>query len=571
MQRLAIRTLLSRVTIVLGMVSSGLSLGVLAAVVPTVMASPPVGAATGPNTTRFTPLTNPSRIMDTRSNLGNTPAGRPRANSSVTMAVTGKVGIPDNATAVVMNVTVAGADGPGYVTVYPGGGAAPTASNVNTEAAGQTIPNLVTVPVGVGGKVSVFTSMGADLIADVFGYYVPAASSKAGRYISQTPARMIDTRSSAKVPANGVRRVALSGVPADAVAAVLNVTVTATTDGGFWTAYAAGARNPGTSNLNVAAPNQTIANQVIVPVAGGAIDVFSSGGGHLIVDLFGYFTGASAADSTSGLFVPMAPTRFLDTRGPASVNPLGNGQKLYPSYVVETPIIGRSGIPSTASAVVMNTTLVDASRPGFVTVFPAGTARPDTSTVNSEHQGQTIANHTISPITGRGAGSYASGGAHLIQDVTGWFTGWPLAAPVPAMPNQLPAVSFPMTLTLPTLGVSATVGEGIGIDQVNNGPGHWPGTSLPGRSGNMAVFGHRVSHTHPFRDLDQLVAGDEIVVKSGGYEYYYRYVKTVITSPDDVSTIAAWSADPTLTLVACHPPTSVDFRIVVRAVLFDVR
>jgi LPXTG-site transpeptidase (sortase) family protein len=486
------------------------------------------------------------------------------------MPVAGKVGIPADATAVVMNVTVAGADGPGYVTVYPSGGAPPTASNVNTETSGQTIPNLVTVPVGAGGRVSVYTSMGAHLIADVFGYYVPAASSKAGRYIAQTPARMIDTRSSAKVPANGVRRVALTGVPPDAVAAVLNVTVTGTIDGGFWTVYAAGARNPGTSNLNVSGPNQTIANQVITPVAGGAIEVFSSGGGHVIVDLFGYFTGPSAVDSTSGLFVPMTPTRFLDTRGPASVNPLGGGQKLYPSYVVETPIIGRSGIPATASAVVMNTTLVEASRPGYVTVFPAGTTRPDTSTVNSEHQGQTIANHTISPITGRGAGSYASGGAHLIQDVTGWFTGWPLASPVPAIPNQLPAVSFPMTLVIPSVGVTATMGEGIGIEQVNNGPGHWPGTSLPGRSGNMAVFGHRVSHTRPFRDLDQLREGDEIIVKSGGYDYHYRYVKTVVTSPDDVTTFAAWSPDPTLTLVACHPPTSVDFRIVVRARLFDI-
>jgi LPXTG-site transpeptidase (sortase) family protein len=570
MQRLTFRKLVARATLAVGTVASGLSLGVLATVVPAVMASPPVGAATGPNTTRFVALANPSRIMDTRVDSGNTPTGRPRANASVSMAVAGKVGVPADATAVVMNVTVAGADGPGYVTVYPSGGAPPTASNVNTETAGQTIPNLVTVPVGTGGRVSVFTSIGAHLIADVFGYYVPAASSKAGRYVAQTPARMVDTRSSAKVAANGVRRVTLTGVPADAVAAVLNVTVTGTTDGGFWTVYAAGARNPGTSNLNVSGPNQTIANQVIAPVSGGAIDVFSSGGGHVIVDLFGYFTGASAVDGTSGLFVPMTPTRFLDTRGAAAVNPLGAGQKLYPSYVVETPIIGRSGIPATASAVVMNTTLVEASRPGFVTVFPAGTTRPDTSTVNSEHQGQTIANHTISPITGRGAGSYASGGAHLIQDVTGWFTGWPLASPVPAIANQLPPVSFPMTLMIPSVGVSATLGEGIGIEQVNNGPGHWPGTSLPGRSGNMAVFGHRVSHTRPFRDLDQLSDGDEIIVKAGGYDYHYRYTKTLITSPDDVSTIAAWSPNPTITLVACHPPTSVDFRIVVRAVLFDV-
>jgi LPXTG-site transpeptidase (sortase) family protein len=561
------RTSFARFGLVGGLLAAGLAAGSAATVASVVV---PEAATAAAATTRFVSLASPSRVLDTRSNVGNSPTGRPRANSTISTGIIGQAGIAANATAVVLNVTVVDADGAGYITVFPSGSAAPLASNVNTEDSGQTIPNLVTVPIGAGGRVSIFTSMGAHLLADVFGYYVPATSSKAGRYVSQAPARMIDTRSTGKVAPGGVRRVALTGVPGDATAAVLNVTVANTTAGGFWTVYAAGAPNPGTSNLNVAGRDQTIANQVIAPVSGGAIDVYSFGGGDLIVDLFGYFTGSSAPDATSGLFVPLAPTRFLDTRGGSDVNPMGAGKRLYVNFTVDTPIIGRAGIPSSASAVVMNTTLIDASRGGYVTVYPAGTARPGTSTVNAERRGQTIANHTITPITVRGAGAYASGGAHLVEDVTGWFTGTPQSASVPSVPNQLPAATFPITISIPRVGVVAPMVEGIAIEQLNNGPGHWPGTAMPGRDGNMAVFGHRVSHTKPFRYLDLLGEGDEIIVSSGGFNYHYLYRTTLITSPDDVATFGQWSKEPIITLVACHPPTSVEQRIVVRAVLVDI-
>jgi LPXTG-site transpeptidase (sortase) family protein len=566
----SIRSSLARTGLAGAVLALGLAVGSAATVATVATVATPTAAAAAAATTRFVSLANPSRVLDTRSNVGNSPTGRPRANSITSTGIIGQAGIASNATAVVLNVTVVDADGAGFVTVFPSGSAVPVASNVNTGDAGQTIPNLVTVPLGVGGRVSIFSSTGAHLIGDVFGYYVPAASSHAGRYVSQAPVRVVDTRPTGKVAPGGVRRVALAGVPSDATAAVLNVTVTNTTGAGFWTVYAGGALNPGTSNLNVAGRDQTIANQVISPVAGGAIDVYSYSGGDLIVDLFGYFTGSSAPDATSGLFVPLAPTRFLDTRGGSDVNPLGAGKRLYLNFTLETPIIGRAGIPSSASAVVMNTTLIDASQGGFVTVYPAGTVRPGTSTVNAERRGQTIANHTITPITIRGAAAYASNGAHLVQDVTGWFTGTPQAASVPAPSNQLPAVTFPMTITLPRLGVSAPMVEGIAIEQLDGGPGHWPGTALPGRTGNMAVFGHRVSHTRPFRYLDRLGDGDEVVVSSGGFDYHYLYRTTLITSPDDVATIGQWSSEPIITLIACHPPTSIEFRIIVRAVLVDI-
>lgn len=536
----------------------------------TIVKAPTAVAATVA-TNRFVVLPSPTRLLDTRNDVGNQPTGKPGAESITTTQIVGRAGVPADAVAVVLNVTATEAEGAGFVTVYPAGQAVPTASNINTERNGQTIPNLVTVPIGAGGRVAFFTSVGTHLVADIFGYYVPSAASVSGRYIPTGPTRAIDTRGlRGPIGAKETLRVPLPGVPADALAAVLNVTVTAATGPGFWTVFADGAALPETSNLNVDVAGQTIPNQVLAPVGNGAVNIYSWAGGHVIVDIAGYYTGSSGPASSTGLFVPISPTRFLDTRNPGPLNPLGNAFKPMPKWVVEMPVIGRSGIPSAASALVMNTTLTAASRPGFVTVFPAGSPLPGTSTLNADRVGQTIANHSITPITPRGVSLFTDGGTHLIADVTGWFTGFPRNATVPSPNNVMPATPFPMKIRIPSIGVSADLHEGIDIEGLNDGPGHWPGTGLPGATGNMAIFGHRVSHTHPFRDLDQLNPGDEITIETNGIVYRYVMRETLITGPDDAETIGGWTPTPTLTLVACHPPGSVTNRIVVRAVLVDI-
>ncbi|MEZ5216312.1 MAG: hypothetical protein R2715_06915 [Ilumatobacteraceae bacterium] len=102
------------------------------------------------------------------------------------------------------------------------------------------------------------------------------------------------------------------GVPVDATAAVVNLTV-APGDPGFWTLWPTGA--PGTRpNLNLDQPGQTIANQAQVALHDGTFQLYASGGGDAIVDLTGFFTGPSAASSGSGCSCPRSPTRVLDTR-----------------------------------------------------------------------------------------------------------------------------------------------------------------------------------------------------------------------------------------------------------------
>ncbi len=126
-------------------------------------------------TSSFVPV-SPTRILDTRPapfNVGGFVGPLGGSVKTHTFQVTGVAGVPSNATAVVMNVTVDKTTAPSYLTVFPAGSTPPTASNLNF-VANTTIPNLVTVKIGVGGQVSVYNNSGnVQVIADVAGYYVP--------------------------------------------------------------------------------------------------------------------------------------------------------------------------------------------------------------------------------------------------------------------------------------------------------------------------------------------------------------------------------------------------------------
>jgi sortase A len=117
-------------------------------------------------------------------------------------------------------------------------------------------------------------------------------------------------------------------------------------------------------------------------------------------------------------------------------------------------------------------------------------------------------------------------------------------------------------ISIPKLGVSAPLFSGIRLTTLDKGPGHWPGTALPGEVGNVVVAAHRTSHGGPFRNIDQLVAGDAVMFTTDDGEIEYVVTGTQIVNPD-----AIWIVDPTdtptATLFACHPPGSVAQRIVV--------
>ena len=510
---------------------------------------------------------SPLRVLDTRT------TDKPGAGSYSPVVIAGLAGVPSSATAVVLNVTAIDATGEGYVTVFPWGESLPNTSNVNIKSFGQMVPNLVTVRLGSGGMVGLFTSISANLLVDVFGYYSPSVATASGRFIALTPQRLLDTRGSATVGEDGVVRLSMpAGVPANTEGLVLNVTAVNSrlrTDGfGYWTAYPAGQGQGTTSNLNISLADQTIANQVIVKPSATGVDFYSYAGGDLLVDLMGYYTGAGAAVSEDGLFVPVSPTRLLDTR--STPNPLGENVALHHDWTVEVGTAGKAGIPSTgAMAVALNVTMTRALGEGYVTVYPAGRSRPDSSNLNADLAGTTAPNHVQLATGSRGVSFYSYGGTDLIVDIFGWFVGSPQVSTQNAPINSLPdAEGFPGTISIPQIGLSSLVREGT--EFVNIDPSHLVESRTPNQPGNVAIFGHRTSYGREFRNLDKLGENSLVYLSIGSKMYTYRVTDIDIRLPTDPLLYASTSNDQTLSLVACHPPGSVKYRIVAHAVLIDI-
>ena len=365
---------------------------------------------------QFTPVA-PTRLLDTRS------GAKPAANSTTDLMVAGMAGVPANATAIVLNTTATKATAAGYITVFPTGEMRPVASNLNLMM-GQTQANLVTVKIGTGGSVSMYTEKGAHMIVDVLGYYAPATGT-AGRFTPLTPARLIDTRDTTKVAAGGsvdVPVLGQGGVPASGVSAVV-VTVVATnaTAPGFVTVHASGTTRPATSNLNPARVNGKASNLAVVPVGmDGAITVFSEAGSHIVVDVVGWYGDASAKGGYSGLFVAVSPSRVLDTRSgvgaPAGAVAVGGS--------LDVTLAGVGGIPAFgASSAVVNVTAVRATQAGFVTVYPTGQSLTEVSSLNIDMAGQTTPGLVSAKLgTGGKVTVFHDAGGHLLADVAGWFT-----------------------------------------------------------------------------------------------------------------------------------------------------
>jgi alpha-tubulin suppressor-like RCC1 family protein len=392
---------------------------------PLLVAPPPLPP---PSTNRFVPLV-PSRILDTRNGLG--AAKRPlAANSEIVLRVAGRGGVPPTgATAVVLNLTADQAAGAGYVTVYPADVATrPDVSSINLVRADQTVANLVTVQLSADGSLRLFSTVSTELLADVAGYYTPATAATAGRFVPLNPERVFDTRSTPgthKLAANEQIDVAILGratIPASGVSAlVLNVTVANATAAGYASVWPFGQPLPTVSNLNVTTVGQAVANQVIVPLGiDGKVSFFSSSGADVIVDVAGYFTDATAASATTGLFTAVVPGRVFDSRG-------GTPSKLGPGVATRTVTVamsGRGNLPAGGmSAVVINLTATDTGAAGYVSAWPPTLAQPNVSTLNWTNTSDTVPNHATVRVAASGQVSFfASTSSHLLADSAGWYS-----------------------------------------------------------------------------------------------------------------------------------------------------
>jgi len=320
----------------------------------------------------------------------------------------------------------------GFLTIFPSGMARPLASNLNFGPQ-DTVPNLVPVAVGVGGKVSVFNAAGTThAILDVLGWISTRGDAVGanGQYTPLAPGRVLDTRdgtggiSSALGPGQSGDLAVLGrgGLPDSGVSAVaLNVTAVNPSAASFLTVSPAGIPRPLASNLNYVA-GQTVANRVIVPVgAQGKVSVFNAAGSvDVVADVGGWFSDATAALAGQGLYTGVAPARILDTRSSPGAIPSTVGSH----QAIQVLVVGQGGVPAAGvSAVALNVTAVNPTAAGYLAVYPSGTLPPISSELNFV-AGRTVPNLVVAKVgaDGRITIFNSSGNTDIILDVVGWFT-----------------------------------------------------------------------------------------------------------------------------------------------------
>ena len=346
------------------------------------------------------------------------------AGSTTHVRIGGRGGVPWNAAAVALNVTVTDPASAGFVTVYPCTSSIPTTSSVNF-VAGETVANLVIAMPSPAGRVCVFTNATTHLVVDVNGYFPPGTS-----YRAIVPSRLLDSRvagptddglftgigASTAGSTTELQVAGRGGVGANASAAVLNLTVTEPGTAGFVTVFACGAPIPPTSNVNFA-PGQTIASTVITSLdPSGAVCLFFSAPTQVVVDANGWYP--NDLD-----YHVLAPARLMDTRTDGStIDGLSMGIGLRTAgSVTELRVAARDSIASTVGAVVLNVTVTEPMASGFITVFSCQSAVPLASSLDFV-AGQTISNAVIAKPNSSGSVCFlTSATANLVVDVAGFL------------------------------------------------------------------------------------------------------------------------------------------------------
>ncbi len=392
----------------------------------------------------------PERICDTRtgnpsglqgSALRNCEGKAPGPRGVLVVQVTGLGGVPDQATAVVLSLTVVDPTTAGFLSVYPAGQSTPGTSSINFEK-GETISNMVIVGLSSNGQIAIYNHSGTtNLVIDVEGYIGPESSSGTGLYDPFDPSRICDTRTDQ--PANpctgrapGPRRTMTfpvdgeGPVPSTGVAAVLAVvTVIDPMSNGYISVYPAGGARPVVSQLDYLAGSTTSTSMLLPVGEAGQVSLYSyAGSPQIAVDVEGYITNGSDPSATGSLLVPAStPVRICDTRpgnpsglsGSALSNcegkTLGSGSSLY------VQVTGLAGVPQDATAVIVNLTATNTRAASYLTAYPSGATRELTSVLNWT-TGQTVAGTTIVPLGSGGRIDLYNytGSTDVVVDVVGW-------------------------------------------------------------------------------------------------------------------------------------------------------
>ncbi len=365
----------------------------------------------------------PCRVFDSR--LGNGPI--PGGTTKTLFLPQLGCGIPSNAAAYSLNVTVAPRGTLGYLTIWPTGQQQPYVSTMNSYDA-RVKANAAIVPSGYSGGVSVYVTNTTDVILDIDGYFAPA-SANSYEFYPLPPCRVLDTRkvpdgplTGPKMAANQVREFPILQSPClhgvtNPQAYSFNVSVVPNPGGplNYLTIWPADqTQQPYVSTLNN--PTGTVvANGAIVPASAtnGDVKIYTTDSTDVFVDINGYF----AAPGGGLSMYPLAPCRAFDTR----VSP---GQPFRGTLSPPVNVAGSVCAPDTsAQAYIFNATVVpyNGAMMGYLTLWPHGEqVMPIASTLNA-YDGWVTSNMAIVPNSDGSINAYADGMTHLILDISGYF------------------------------------------------------------------------------------------------------------------------------------------------------
>jgi hypothetical protein len=359
---------------------------------PAVVAVPPAG---------YTART-PQRVLDTREPTLGGAAGKLGAGRTVSIDVSGTV--PANASAVAMTVTAVDPCGPGFLSVFDCG-VRPGTSNVN-DVPGRNTAGLVFVPTDATGHVCIATYATTDVVVDVIGSFGPGGQ----RFSATGPTRWVDTRGGPALlgDVRGVRTTGqdttvpvagVGGVPADATATWINLTIADPTAATVLTAYPGPCATAPTASTVNARPDRSAAASAIVGLgADGSICVHTvAGSSGVVVDVAGWF----GPSGTLG-FRPTTPERLTDTREISPTAPAG------PTAV---------GLGAVS---VLNVTAAEATTLGWLAARPCGVGA--TSSIVNTGPGESTANLTVvAPGDGAAACVPSYRPTHVVVDRFGEF------------------------------------------------------------------------------------------------------------------------------------------------------
>ena len=138
--------------------------------------------------------------------------------------------------------------------------------------------------------------------------------------------------------------------------------------------------------------------------------------------------------------------------------------------------------------------------------------------------------------------------------------------PAPLEPIRVVPGGAVGIIEIPKIGVDKAFVEGVGVEDLKKGPGHYPKTPMPGQPGNAAIAGHRTTYGAPFNRLDELVAGDAILITTAQGEFRYEVETSIVVRPNQ-SEVLDPTEDNRLTLTTCNPKYSAAQRLIVVAKL----